>query len=54
MAIFLDLKYVDTRTFTRPKKKLFTGSDVNNTFSERKTSIDGLVLINWKCLNFKF
>lgn len=41
----LDLKYVDTRTFTRPKKKLFTCPDVNSTYAERrnKTPYDDLV-----------
>ena len=28
-----DSKYVDTRTFTRPKKKSFTNCDVNSTFA---------------------
>lgn len=35
---FTDLKYVDTRTFTRPKKRLFSSSDVNNALFERKSA----------------
>lgn len=27
-----DQKYVDTRTFTRPKKKIYSHSDANNGF----------------------
>ncbi|XP_031624070.1 dentin sialophosphoprotein [Contarinia nasturtii] len=35
---FKDLKHVDTRTFTRPKKKLFPCTDVNSTFSNKSSS----------------
>lgn len=38
-----DSKYFDTRTFTRPKKRLFTYADVNSTLS--KTSSDDMVTI---------
>lgn len=43
---FIDSKYVDTRTFTRPKKKLFTCLDVNGTYTERKDKASSDELVN--------
>lgn len=45
--LFTDLKYVDTRTFTRPKKRLFTFPEGNSTITyaenRERSSSDELV-----------
>lgn len=35
---FLDPKIFDTRTFTRPKKRLFSSSDINTSFISKPGS----------------